>query len=166
MGKKLIPILVVLVLLCASPAAAQDPAKTAPAAMPAEHGMFSPADIQWQAGPPSVPAGAKMAVLEGDPTKEGIFTLRLSAPAGYKIPPHWHPAFEHVTVISGTVGLGMGDAFDKAKGQTLPAGGFAYMAPRAHHFFWAESDAVIQLHGMGPWQLYYLNPADDPRGAK
>ncbi len=133
------------------------------AAPPPDHGMFAPADIQWQAGPPVLPAGAKIAVLEGDPSKEGIFTMRLSAPAGYRIAPHWHAAFEHVTVISGTVGLGMGDVFDKAKGHTLPAGGFAYMAPGSRHFFWTESAAEIQIHAMGPWQLYYVNPADDPR---
>ncbi|MGH9464090.1 MAG: cupin domain-containing protein [Thermoanaerobaculia bacterium] len=135
------------------------------AAMPPDHGMIAPEDIQWQAGPPALPAGAKIAVLEGSPAQEGLFTMRAWAPAGYQIPPHWHAAFEHVTVISGTAGLGMGDVFDKAAGQTLPAGGFAYMAPGKHHFFWAESEVVIQIHAMGPWQLYYVNPADDPRAA-
>lgn len=156
-------LLALVAALGALPATAQDPAKPA---MPADHTMFSPGDIQWQAGPPSLPPGAKFAVLDGDPTKEGIVTFRLSAPAGYRIPPHWHPAFERVTVISGTAGLGMGDAFDKAKGHTLQAGGFIALAPRSHHFFWAESDTIVQVHAQGPWQIYYVNPADDPRQAK
>ncbi len=155
---RLVLIATLLVGVWAAVSAAQ------PAPTP-EHGMFAPADIQWSPGPPALPAGAKLAVLEGDPSKEGIFTMRLSAPAGYRIPPHWHAAFEHVTVISGTVGLGMGDAFDKGKGHTLPVGGFAYMAATSHHFFWTESDAVVQIHAMGPWQIYYVNPADDPRRA-
>ena len=158
--RKLIVVDAAVLLFAALAAAAGAQEK---AAMPADHGVFAPADIQWQAAPPVLPAGGKIAVLEGDPTKEGIFTMRLSAPAGYRIAPHWHAAFEHVTVITGTVGLGMGDVFDKAKGHTLPPGGFAYMAPGSHHFFWTESDAVIQVHAMGPWQLYYVNPADDPR---
>jgi quercetin dioxygenase-like cupin family protein len=152
------------ILLCALPAAAEEPPKPA-ASAPADHGFFSPAEMTWGPGPPSLPAGAKLAVLEGDPTKEGIFTFRLSAPAGYKIPPHWHPAFEHVTVISGAFSLGMGDTFDQAKLKTVPAGGFSYMAPGMRHFAWVEKDTVVQLHGMGPWQLYYVNPADDPRSA-
>ena len=104
-----------------------------------------------------------MATLEGDPTKEGIFTMRLSVPAGYTIPPHWHAAFEHVTVISGAFSIGMGDTFDKAKLKAIPAGGFGFMPPGMRHFAWAENPTVVQLHGMGPWQIYYVNSADDPR---
>src|SRR5688572_24427799 len=152
------------ILLCALPAAAQEPPKPA-AAMPADHGVFSPADIQWRPGPPSLPAGAQLAALEGDPTKEGIFTMRLSLPAGFTIAPHWHAAFEHVTVISGAFSVGMGEKFDKAQLKSIPAGGFAYMAPGMRHFAWVENPTVVQVHGMGPWQLYYVNPADDPRSA-
>lgn len=148
-----------LAALCAAPALAAE------ATMPADHGFFAPADIKWGDGPPSIPAGAKMAVLKGDPTKEGIFVIRLKAPAGYKIMPHWHPAFENITVISGEASLGMGDTFDKTKGHKLAAGGFGFMAPQTHHYFWVDQETVIQLHGFGPWQLYYLNPADDPRTA-
>jgi quercetin dioxygenase-like cupin family protein len=136
---------------------------TAEEMKPADHGFFAPDAIVWGPAPPVLPAGAKVAVLKGDPGQEGIFVMRAWLPAGYQIMPHWHPAFENVTVISGEGHLGMGDTFDKTQGQVLPAGSFAYMAPQTHHYFWTETETVLQLHGMGPWQLYYLNPADDPR---
>jgi len=133
--------------------------------MPLDHGIYGPADIQWSDAPPVLPPGAKAAVLKGDPGKEGLFVIRLKVPADYKIMPHWHPAYENVTVISGEANIGMGDVFDKTKGVKIPAGGFGYLAPQMHHFFWANGETVIQLHGMGPWQLYYLNSDDDPRKA-
>ena len=133
---------------------------------PADHGVFAPADIKWVDGPPSLPPGAKLAVLEGDPTQEGLFTMRIKAPDGYKIPPHWHAAFEHVTVISGTFRLGMGEKFDETKLQDVPAGGFSYMAPGMRHFAATKGETVLQVHAMGPWQLYYVNPSDDPRQMK
>jgi hypothetical protein len=131
-----------------------------------DHGVFAPADMQWGDAPPVLPPGAKAAVLEGDPTQEGLFTMRLKAPDGYKIPPHWHAAFEHVTVISGTVRIGMGEKFDESKMETIPAGGFGYMAPGMRHYAMTKGETVLQIHAMGPWQLYYVNPADDPRQAK
>jgi hypothetical protein len=133
------------------------------AALPPDHGVFAPGDIKWGDAPAILPAGARIAVLKGDPSKEGIFVLRLKVPSDYRIMPHWHPAYENVTVISGTANIGMGEVFDKTKGVKIPTGGFGYLAPQMHHFFWAEGETVIQLHGMGPWQLYYLNPDDDPR---
>jgi quercetin dioxygenase-like cupin family protein len=128
-----------------------------------DHGIFAPDSIQWQSGPGSLPAGAKFAVMEGDPTKEGLFTMRLSAPDGYKIPPHSHPAVEHVTVISGTFNIGMGDKFDESKLSPMTAGTFGFLAPKMNHFAMAKGDTVIQLHGVGPWQINYVNLADDPR---
>jgi quercetin dioxygenase-like cupin family protein len=104
-----------------------------------------------------------MAVLDGDPTKPGLFTVRLQSPAGYKIPPHTHPTAEHVTVISGTMHLGMGEKFDESAGHELPPGGFAVMPKKMAHFAWSTEDTVIQIHGMGPFQINYVNPADDPR---
>jgi hypothetical protein len=129
----------------------------------ADHGIFAPNSIQWQNGPPALPAGAKFAVLEGDPAKEGLFTMRLSVPDGYKIPPHSHPAVEHVTVISGTFQIGMGDKFDESKLNPMAAGTFGFLAPKMHHFAMAKGDTVIQLHGVGPWQINYVSQADDPR---
>ena len=154
----------VLLLLAATalltvPTRAADPT-------PPDHGIFTPGDIHWAPAPNMLPAGAKLAVLEGDPTKEGPFTMRLWMPKGYQIPPHSHPAPEHVTVISGTFNVGMGDSFDKTKGGKLPAGTFAFLAPGMHHFAFTDEDAVIQLHGIGPWQINYFTAADDPRNAK
>ena len=91
-----------------------------------------------------------MAVLEGDPAKEGPFTIRLSLPAGFKVPPHWHPNIEHTTVISGTLNLGMGDKFDKTKGNNLPAGSFSFVPPKTNHFIWTEEGCVLQVHSIGP----------------
>jgi quercetin dioxygenase-like cupin family protein len=108
-------------------------------------------------------AGAQLAVLEGDPTaSSGDFTIRLKMPDGYKIAPHWHPKRENVTVISGTLKVGMGDLFDPGKMMTYVAGSFAYMDPDMHHYVMASGSTVVQVHGMSPLQFNYVNPADDP----
>jgi quercetin dioxygenase-like cupin family protein len=131
-----------------------------------DQGFFSVADIKWVDGPASLPPGAKVAMLEGNPTQEGPFTMRLQLPDGFSIQPHWHPAVEHVTVISGTFNLGMGEKFDKSAGRALSAGSFAFMPPGMRHFAWAKGETVIQVHGMGPWKINYVNSADDPRTKK
>ena len=135
------------------------------AMMQPEHIFMKEADVVWKDAPAVLPAGAKIAVLEGDPSKPGEFTLRLKFPPNYKIPPHSHPANEHVTVLSGMLSIGMGDTFDESALHELPTGGFAMMRAGAHHFAWTKDGAVIQLHGVGPWGLKYVNPADDPRNA-
>ena len=132
----------------------------------AKPSIYLPTDLDWKDGPPSLPSGAKLAVLEGDPTKEGLFTVRLLLPDGYKIPPHTHPKVEHITVISGTFHLGMGETFDQSAGQTMPAGTFGHWPAGMKHFAWTTGETVIQLHGIGPWMINYVNPADDPRTKK
>jgi quercetin dioxygenase-like cupin family protein len=132
----------------------------------AEHVFFTPANLKWVDAPPGLPPGGKMAVLAGDPTKEGPFTVRMQAPAGYKIPPHTHPTAEHVTVISGALHLGMGDKFDETAGHELAVGGFAVMPAGMKHFAWAPGGSIVQIHGQGPFAINYINPADDPRNAK
>lgn len=132
----------------------------------AEMSLYSPAEIQWKDGPGSLPAGAKFAVLEGDPTKEGPFVIRLRLPDGFRIPPHWHPKVERVTVLSGTFNLGMGETFDQAATRAMPAGTFGFWPAAMHHFAWAKGETILQLHGVGPWMITYVNPADDPRTAK
>ena len=127
------------------------------------HVAFSPAEIQWGDAPPSLPKGAQAAVLEGNPAEAGPFTMRVKLPANYKIPPHWHPTIEHVTVLSGTLNIGMGDAWDETKGKALSAGSFAAMPPQMRHFAWTSEATIIQLHGTGPWGISYVNSADDPR---
>lgn len=130
------------------------------------HVMTTPGELKWADGPASLPAGAKFALVEGDPKNEGLFTMRLRLPANYKIAPHWHPAVEHVTVISGTFNMGSGETFDTAKAKALPAGSFAAMPIKLVHFAFTKEDTVIQLHGVGPWGITYVNPADDPRNKK
>ena len=136
---------------------------TAPQAMLLDHILVKAADIRWVNAPPALPAGAKVAVLEGDPSKPGPFTMRIMVPAKYRIPPHHHPADEHVTVLSGNFSMGMGGTFDEKALTKLPAGGFAMMRAGTPHFAWSKDGAVIQLHGIGPWGLTYVNPQDDPR---
>jgi hypothetical protein len=124
---------------------------------------YTPAQIKWGPPPPFVAAGAQLAVLEGNPMADsGDFTIRLKMPAGYKIAPHWHPKRENVTVISGSLKVGMGDQFDAAKMGTFPAGSFAYLDPDMHHYAMAVGPTVVQVHGMSPLQFNYVNPADDP----
>lgn len=126
------------------------------------HKMVMPGDLKW-ADVPSLPPGAKIAVIEG-PLNEAVpFTFRLKLPKDYVIPAHWHPAIERVTVLSGTFNMGVGDKFDKAKTHALPAGAIGIMQPRTNHFVWIGEETVIQLNGNGPWSITYLDPSDDPR---
>jgi anti-sigma factor ChrR (cupin superfamily) len=126
------------------------------------HTTVAPKDLKW-ADVPSLPPGAKIAVIEGPVTEAVPFTFRLKLPANYKIPAHSHPAIEHVTVISGTFNLGMGDKLDTAKTKPLSAGSVAIMQPKTNHFGWTKGETIVQVHGVGPWGLTYVNPADDPR---
>ena len=118
--------------------------------------------IKWGPAPAVLPAGADMAVVAGDPSKDGIYVLRLKMPAGYKIAAHNHPTSEYVTVLSGNFHIGMGDKLDEAKGIELTAGGFGVAPARMNHFAWTTSDTIVQVHGEGPFALTYVNPADDP----
>jgi hypothetical protein len=127
------------------------------------HVLVTPGNVTWSAGPPSLPPGAQAAVLEGDPAKPGPFTLRIKLPDGYKIAPHYHPADEHVTVLQGTFVMGLGEKFDATAGHQLAVGSFAMMPTGTRHFAWTKGETIIQLHGIGPWGLTYVNPADDPR---
>lgn len=120
-------------------------------------------DLKWVPAPAALPAGAKLALVHGDPKKPGLFAMRLSLPGGYVIPPHWHPADEHVTVISGAFNMGHGKTFDKKKSMKLTAGGFARMKKGTPHFAWTSGKTVVQVHAMGPWGINYVNPTDDPR---
>jgi quercetin dioxygenase-like cupin family protein len=128
--------------------------------------LYPPTTVEWKAGPAALPPGAKMAALEGDPTKEGPFVVRFQFPDGYHIAPHTHPKTERVTVISGALLLAVGEALDRSTAKKLPAGSFGYWPAGMKHTAWSEGETVIQLHGIGPWQINYVNPADDPRNAK
>jgi quercetin dioxygenase-like cupin family protein len=133
-------------------------------ALAQEHpaGAIAADSIQWGPAPPTVPKGAEMAVLSGDPSKEGPFTLRLKVPGGYKIAAHSHPTYEAVTVISGMMNFGMGDKLDESKATQLAAGGFIDLPAEMNHFAFSSEESIVQIHSTGPFGIKYVNPADDP----
>ena len=148
------------VLLATAPAFAADAAKKADA-----HAMsVNAADIKWGPAPPDLPKGAEVAVLHGDPSKKALYTLRLKMPAGYKIPPHWHTKDEQLTIVSGNFVLHMGDTME-APAATLSTGGFHFLPGKAHHAAEATEETIVQVDGMGPFDIHYLNPADNPNKA-
>ena len=130
-----------------------------------QHVMMLPSDLKW-ADVPSLPAGAKIAVIEGPMNQAAPFTVRLKFPKDYQIPAHSHPAIERVTVLSGTFHMGTGDKFDRAKTHPLPVGAIAIMQNGTRHFGWTSDEVIVQLNGNGPWGIDYVNPADDPRKKK
>ena len=138
------------------------PAIQAGAADP-PHGMFTPADIKWNDAPPSLPKGSKMAVLYGDPSKDGLFIIRAKLPANYRIPAHSHPTDENVVVVSGELFMGMGNRLDKKVGHGLGVGGFALMPANANHFAYTKAETTIVLFGRGPVEFKYVDANDDPR---
>jgi len=146
-------------------AGAQDkkaPAAPAPAAAPAAgpHKMWTAKDLEWK-DLPSI-KGAKIALLEGPMNEEKPFTARIKMPAGGKIPPHTHPGIEHVTVVSGAFAMGMGEKWDDKALHTLNAGDMMIMQPNTPHYAMSKGESIVQIHGMGPWKVVYVNPADDP----
>ena len=137
-----------------------------PGNTPGMHKIVTTSEIAWKQGPESLPPGGQFAVLYGDPSKEGMFTMRLRVPKGYSIPPHTHPRPEIVTVISGVARLGMGAKLDAAKARPLAAGSFFSLEPGTPHFVVFDEDTVVQVNSAGPWAINYLNPSDDPRRKK
>lgn len=125
--------------------------------------MKSSKDVIWGPAPPMLPKGAKIAVLAGNPAESGLISMRLMVPAGYKIPAHWHPMAEQVTVLSGSINLGMGDKLDKSKSQKFSKGGFYSLPAQKNHFVWTKTGATVQINLMGPFAITYANQADDPR---
>ncbi|HEV2672804.1 MAG TPA: cupin domain-containing protein [Gemmatimonadales bacterium] len=126
----------------------------------------SAAAVKWGPGPDFLPAGAGFAVLQGDPGKTGVYTIRLHLPDGFKFPAHFHPTDEHVTVLSGTFLVGMGDTVDMSKAQTLAPGGFITAPANVHHYAAARGETVLQVSGVGPFLITYAKASDDPRNAK
>lgn len=137
-------------------------AATAAAQTPSHH----PPAFKWGPAPAVFPAGAEMAVLEGDPSSKELFTVRLRFPSGYKIAPHTHPTDENVTVISGTLKVGMGKTFEKTGMLTLDSGGFVTAPANAAHYVEAIGKTVVQVHAMGPFAMTYVNAADTPVAAR
>ena len=134
------------------------------AAIRTEHVAFAPSDLRWGPAPNVLPPGAQMSVLSGDPTGSGPFAVRLKVPANYRIPPHWHPTDEGITVISGTLYVGDGDTLNPSSAKELPPGGFALMPAKMHHYAFSKDETIIQINSMGPFAITYINPADNPAG--
>lgn len=121
------------------------------------------AEVEWAPGPPSLPEGAELAVLEGDLSKQEPYVFRLRLPDGYQVAPHAHPVREHITVLQGTLMMGMGKEVEREQARPLDAGSLFVLPAGDHHYVWAEGETVVQLHGIGPWGITYVDPADDPR---
>ena len=119
--------------------------------------------IEWAPAPSFVPEGAQVAVLSGDPSKDGPYVIRLKMPPRYKIAAHNHPTTEMVTVLTGDFHLRMGDKLDEEKSVLLTSGGYAEAPARMNHYAWTSSSTIVQVHGQGPFAITYVNPADDPR---
>lgn len=124
--------------------------------------MVTPSDLKWTDAP-SVASGAKMVIIEGVLKEAVPFTLRLKLPAGTKLPLHTHPAVERVTVISGTLYLGIGEKFEPKNAKALGAGSVAIMPVGTKMFAFTKKETLIQLHGTGPWGIHYLNPEEAPK---
>lgn len=156
------PIPLILLLALAGGVSAADPAR--PDAMPMQHAVTRAADTAWGPVPPMLPPGAQAAVLAGDPGKEGSFTIRLKMPAGYRVPRHWHPTDEAVTLIEGDLTLSMGEA-GMAHDGVLAPGDFVNLPAQMQHEASSKGGAVVQVQSMGPFVINYIDPKDDPRNA-
>ena len=125
------------------------------------HVVLSPEQLTWK-DLPSLP-GVKIAVIEGPLDQAVPIMFRLKFPANYQVPPHRHPGIEHITIISGTLNIGMGDVFDRSKTHALIPGSVAIMPPGMSHYVWTSTETIGQVHSIGPWGVTYVNPDDDPR---
>jgi len=121
--------------------------------------------MKWMdASGAGLPAGAQMAVVKGDPSKAGEFTIRVKMPAGYTVPPHSHPGDEVVRVMGdGTLSYGMGDKLDRGNVGSLTKGYHVTMAAGMNHYVFTTDPIELQVSGTGPFAITYANPADDPR---
>jgi hypothetical protein len=130
------------------------------------HVSVTAESVTWGPASPKLPPGAQFAVVLGDPSKPGApYVFRARLPHGYSVPPHWHPMDENVTVISGVFMLGFGERFDPAAVRRLPAGSYAMLPKDLPHYNVMEGETVLQFHGVGPYDIHYVNPADDPTRA-
>jgi quercetin dioxygenase-like cupin family protein len=160
MTKTIAPTAIAFALIISTAAVRADSAKSSKA----DAIFVNATEIKWGDAPPDLPRGAQIAVLSGDPSKKGAFALRFKLPSGYKIPGHWHTQDEHLTVLSGTFVLHMGDDLT-APSHELGAGAYHFLPGKMHHAAEAKGETILQLHGTGPFDIHYLNPADNPNKA-
>ena len=125
---------------------------------------LTPQEMKWEDCSAVLPPGAKCITIQGDRNAPNVlFTYRLKMPDNYKIPPHSHPADEHLTVIAGTLNIGFGDKLDVNATRSMAAGSFIVVPKGTHHFVWTRGETSVQVHAIGPWGLTYVNPEDNPR---
>ncbi len=157
---------IVLAALCAAAACSQDSsptkAPTAPRRDVATSGGGPLQQTNWSPAPPIIPPGAEIVVLQGNPFGAEPFTVRLRFPSGYFVPPHTHPTVENVTVLTGTIVMGMGAQVSETGLQTFGKDDFFSMPANSAHYITTRGETVIQLHGIGPVAFNYVNPADNP----
>ena len=144
------------------PPSSMPPADTPPSDMASSHVMYDAAQLKWGDAPPSLPKGAQAAVLSGDPGQAGPFVLRIKVPAGYKVPLHWHPTDEMVTVIEGDFSLQMGDGASR-HAHTFGPAGYVLLPAHMQHAANTQGGAIVQVASTGPFQINYVDPKDDPR---
>jgi quercetin dioxygenase-like cupin family protein len=119
--------------------------------------VMNAADIKWGDAPPVFSKGAQLAVLRGDPFKKGPYSIRFKMPDGYKIAPHWHTLPEELTVLSGNFALTMDDGTHE-----LSAGAYHFLPGHQNHSVVTKGETILQINAMGPFDMHYLNDADDP----
>ncbi len=155
--RRVLPVVALLVVVCCLGVVALNAGDTKTSS--GEHMAVVPASLKWS---PIFP-GITMAVVSGDPNGPGPYVLRLKSDAGTKIPPHWHPTAENVTVMEGTFAVAMGEKFDGAALQELPTGGFVRIPAEMRHYAMSKTETVVQVNGMGPFKINFVNPADAPK---
>lgn len=120
--------------------------------------------IGWGACPAGLPAACEMAVLEGDPRREMLFTVRFRTRGDFVLKPHWHPGNERVTVLEGRIGVGFGTEVDREMVTWFEAGDYYVNAKEVVHFVLTDGPTVVQITGIGPWKANLIEPR--PEGAK
>ena len=122
-----------------------------------------PASLKWTNAPPGLPSGAQMAVVSGDPSKAGKFTVQIKMPPRYVVRPHWHPTDEKVTLLSGKLVYDMAGTIDRGRAKALKPGKSIVMKAKTNHWVFTGDGATVQVSAMGPFMITYVNPKDDPR---
>jgi quercetin dioxygenase-like cupin family protein len=134
-----------------------------PQAAELHHTVVRSDAVEWGLAPPSLPPGAQAAVLLGSPAKEGPFVLRLKFPSGFTIPPHRHSQDEFITVIAGGFAVASGETLDRAAAKPLPPASFVHLPAGMPHYAWADGETIVQINGIGPFDVKYVDRKDDPR---